>query len=171
MPATLSNPRDAYLTLLAELLFVERTLSSEVIPQTLGKVTSTALSGVLASHLEQTRRHATNVEQSFRIAGAETSSSHSGPFVALKEEHATLAESAATPAMADLVHAQAALHIEHFEIASYRALIAAAQAPAPDAIPLLKENLDSEEQAADDLQELLAQLAESVAGLSAGASK
>jgi ferritin-like metal-binding protein YciE len=169
MPATLSNPRDAYLTLLAELLFVERMLSSEVIPQTLAKVASASLSDVLASHLEQTKRHVANLEQSFRIAGAETSSNHSGPFVALKEEHAELVDSAATPAIADLLHARSALRIEHFEIGSYRALIAAARMPAPDAIPLLRENLDSEEQAAHELQELLAQLAEPAAGLSAGA--
>jgi ferritin-like metal-binding protein YciE len=169
MPATMSNPRDVYLTLLAELLFIERMLSSEVIPQTLAKVASASLSGVLARHLEQTKRHVTNVQDGFRIAGAETSSSHSGPFVALKEEHERLVDSAATPAVADLLHAHAALCVEHFEIASYRALIAAAQVPAPDAIPLLQENLDSEEQAADELQELLAALAEAAAGLSAGA--
>jgi ferritin-like metal-binding protein YciE len=158
MPATLSNPRDLYLALLAEVLFIERMLGFEAIPEMLAKISDPELSGAIAEHLEQTKQHARNVESAFAPADAEVSSNQSRPFVALTEQHAQLSSSAAEPAIADLVHARAALAVEHLEIASYRALLACAEVVAPDAVGQLQENLAQEQQAEQRLRELLGPL-------------
>lgn len=154
----MSNPRDLYLTLLGDLLFVERMLSFEVIPQLLGRISSPPLAGAIAEHLEQTKQHARNVEQAFAAAGAETSSNHSRPFVALCEQHRELAGAAVVPAVADVLHAQAALATEHYEIAGYDVLIECARQAAPDAVKALAENRSQEEHAAKRLRELLGDL-------------
>lgn len=160
MPATISNPRDLYLTLLGEALFVERMLSFEIIPQMLGKITSPALSGLMSEHLEQTRQHARNAEDAFAAAGAHSSSNLCRALVALREQHAQLSQAAVTPALADAAHAHAALAVELYETASYEGLLALAPVVAPGATEALKENLAQDQDAARRLQELLAGLAQ-----------
>ena len=81
MPATVSNPRDLFLVALSDILFVERMLSFEVLPELLKQVRDPSLSGGLAEHLEETKRHVERVEAAFLAVGAEPSSAHSQPFV------------------------------------------------------------------------------------------
>jgi ferritin-like metal-binding protein YciE len=159
MPATMSNPRDVYLTLLGDMLYVERTLSNEVLPSMLGEIHDPSLAGVLAEHLEETKAHVGRVEQAFRAAGAETSSNHSLPFGGLVEQHSELSKSAVATQLADVLHLDAALHTEGYEIASYRVLIALADTVAPEALGSLRENLAEEEEAEARLRKLLGELA------------
>jgi ferritin-like metal-binding protein YciE len=155
----MSNPRDVYLSLLGDMLYVERTLSFEVLPKMLAEAGNPALAGALAEHLEQTKAHPGRVEQAFRAAGAELSSNHSLPFGGLVEQHRELAGSAVTTPLSDLLRLHAALQTEAYEIASYRLLLALAESVAPDALTPLRENLAEEEQAAGTLQKLLPELA------------
>jgi len=155
----MSNPRDVYLAVLGDMLFVERTLSFEALSQMLADAGNPALAGALAEHLEQTKAHVGRVEQAFRAAGAEASSNHSLPFGGLVEQHRDLAASAATTALGDLLRAHAALHSEAYEIASYRVLVVLAESVAPDALSPLRENLAEEEAAAERLRQLLPELA------------
>ena len=83
MPLTVSNPRDLLLVELADILFVERMLSFEVLPELLKQVSDPELTAALAEHLAQTKSHVTNVERAFEAVGAEPSSQHSPPFVGL----------------------------------------------------------------------------------------
>jgi ferritin-like metal-binding protein YciE len=154
VPASVSNPRDLYLTVLSDMLFVERMLSFEVLPGLLEKANDPSLTGALAEHLEQTKAHVKRVEAAFGAVGAETSSSSSPPFVGLTEQHEQLTQAAVEPALGDVIHAHAALHTEHYEIAGYRLLIALADACAPQALVGLRENLADEEHALGRLQEL-----------------
>jgi ferritin-like metal-binding protein YciE len=165
MPASSCNIRDVYLLHLGDTLFVERMLAFEAIPEMLKQISHPALSGAIAAHLEQTKQHVRNVEQAFRAVGAETSSNHSRPFVGLTEQHSELAEAAVSAAAADVIHAQAALSVEHYEIACYRALACEAARAAPDAVALLEENLSQEEQAGEQLQDLLPELCALAAGV------
>jgi ferritin-like metal-binding protein YciE len=152
MPLTVSNPRDLLLVELADILFVERMLSFEVIPELLKQVCDPQLGGALAEHLEQTKRHVLNVEAAFRAAGAEPSSNHGRPFVGLKEQHAEIGGSIRSPALADLWHATAAIHTEHYEIAAYRQLrLLASQIGLDEVGELLAANLQDEERALERL--------------------
>jgi ferritin-like metal-binding protein YciE len=157
MPLTVSNPRDLLLVELADILFVERMLSFEVLPQLLGQVSNPELAAAIADHIAQTKRHVDNVERAFETVGAEPSSDHSQPFVGLKDQHSEIAGSVKAPALADLWHATAAIHTEHYEIAAYRQLRLIAQALGNEELDrLLAENLSDEEQALSRLEQAAA---------------
>jgi ferritin-like metal-binding protein YciE len=165
MPLTVSNPRDLLLVELADILFVERMLSFEVLPELLKQVSDPELSAALAEHLAQTKRHVTNVEHAFEAAGAEPSSQHSPPFVGLKDQHSEITGSMKAPVLADLWHATAAIHAEHYEIAAYRQLRLLAQALGNEDLDrLLAENLGEEEQALDRLEQAAGAVSRRAAG-------
>ena len=160
MPLTVSNPRDLFLVALSDILFVERMLSFEVLPDMLKEVHDPELAGGLAEHLEETKRHVTNVEAAFRAVEAEPSSAHSPPFTGLKDQHSELSGSVMDHALADVLHAHAAAHTEHYEIASYRTLIALAKRLGADgAREPLEANLADEERALRTVEEALGRLA------------
>ena len=153
MPLTVSNPRDLLLAGLADLLFVERMLRFEVLPQLIEQVADPDLEAVLAEHLDQTARHVAAVEDAFRALGAEPSSDRSPALDGLRAQHAQLAGSIKAPALADAWHATAAIHTEHYEIAAYRRLLAmAARLGAGDLDELLAGNLRDEEAALERLE-------------------
>jgi ferritin-like metal-binding protein YciE len=159
MPLTVSNPRDLYLVALSDILFVERMLSFEVLPELLKQVEDAELNKALAEHREQTHAHAERVERAFRLVGAEPSSAHSPPFVGLSEQHEELAGSVKDPRLADAFHAMAAAHTEHYEIAAYRALVALARAlEQGEAVGLLEANLAEEEAALERAEAAVARL-------------
>ena len=163
MPLTVSNPRDLLLVQLADILFVERLLSFEVLPELLKKVSDPDLGGALAEHLEQTKRHVSNVEAAFRVVGAEPSSNLSRPFVGLKEQHSQVAGDIKARPLADLWHAASAIHTEHYEIAAYRQLRALARLMGLDELDeLLVANLRDEEQALERLEGAAASVGEAV---------
>ena len=165
MPLTVSNPRDLLLVELADILFVERMLSFEVLPELLKQVSDPELTAAIADHLAQTKRHADNVERAFEAVGAEPSSNHSPPFVGLKDQHSEIAGSIKAPVLADLWHATAAIHTEQYEIAAYRQLRLIAQAIGNDDLDrLLAENLGDEEQALDRLEQATDAMSKRVAG-------
>ena len=164
MPLTVSNPRDLLLVHLADLLFVERLLSFEVLPEMLEQVSDPELAGALAEHLEQTKRHVANVEAAFRAVGAEPSSNLSPAFVGLKDQHAQLAAEIKAPALADLWHAAAAIHTEHYEIAAYRQIrLVAGRLGVEELDQLLAENLRDEEDALERLEQAAGAVSERAA--------
>jgi ferritin-like metal-binding protein YciE len=151
----LSSPRDLFLHLLAEMLWVERMLVFEVLPSLRKQVQSESLAAAVEEHLAQTRGHVTRVEEVFRALGAEPVSARSAPAAALASEHEETAGKIAEPRLADLFHAGAAITTEHFEIASYDVLLELA----PEAVrESLAQNRDEEVQALELLRELSGRL-------------
>ncbi len=122
----LSNPRDLFLRLLGEQLWVERTLAFEVLPKLLLAVKAEGLHAALAEHLEQTKEQAARLESVFRAAGAEPSSNLSPPLERLAQHHDELAQQIPEERLADVFHATAAAATEHLELAAYDALLALA---------------------------------------------
>lgn len=160
MPMTVTNPRDLFLTELSDLLFVERQLAFEVIPELLKQVTDPTLTRALAEHLEVTKRHAHDLEGVFRSVGAEPGAMHSFAFAGLEHQHSSRSASIVTPSLADVFHAGAAAHAEHYEIAAYRTLIALARAIANDNVRgMLERNLADEQDALATIEQAVEQLA------------
>ena len=151
MSDKLSSRRDLFLHLLAEMLWVERMLVFEVLPNLYKQVQSESLAAAAEEHLAQTRGHVTRVEEVFRALGAEPVSARSAPAAALAAEHEETAAKIAEPRLADLFHAGAAITTEHFEIASYDVLLRLA----PDGVTEpLEQNRREEAQALELLREL-----------------
>jgi ferritin-like metal-binding protein YciE len=108
------------------------------------------LRSAVQNHLEQTKGHIQNLEQVFNQLGQEsyreTNEIAQG---AAKELQKGLGEAHQSPELVDCVIISAAIKVEHFEIASYRALITGAQQMGHDEIVgLLQQNLQQEEQTA-----------------------
>jgi len=147
----LSSPRDLFLQLLAEMLWVERMLVFEVLPKLRQQVQSESLAAAVEEHLAQTRGHVTRVEEAFRALGAEPVSARSAPAAALAAEHEETAGKIAEPRLADLFHAGAAITTEHYEIAGYDVLLELAP---EDVREPLAQNREEEAQALERLREL-----------------
>lgn len=155
MPTKVSNPRDLVLQLAGRLLFVERRLADAVLPDLVAAVADEELRDVLVRHHHETRAHVGRVETLFRRLEAAPSSNLSRPFESAVAEHDELAPSMLEPRLADVFHAQAALHVEHFEIAAYTTLLGLAA----DAVrELLQPSLDEEVRAADLLKRRIERL-------------
>ena len=151
MSDKLSSPRDLFLQLLAEMLWVERMLVFEVLPTLQKQVQSESLAAAVEEHLAQTHDHVARVEEAFRALGAEPVSARSAPAAALAAEHEETASKIAEPRLADLFHAGAAITTEHYEIASYDVLLELA----PEAVrESLAQNRDEEAQALERLRGL-----------------
>jgi ferritin-like metal-binding protein YciE len=152
MAGKVSNPRDLLVLLLGELLHVERRLVGGVIRDLRDEARDEELRAVLAEHLDETRRHVERVELAFRRIEVAPTANLSRAFESAVAEHADLAPTILEPALADRLHAQAALHTEHWEIASYETVLRLA----PNLGELLQPSLADEQRAATAL---LAQLA------------
>ena len=157
----MSNPRDLFLQLLGELLWIERTLSFEVLPKLQRAIESEALATTVGEHLEQTKEHGPRLEQVFRTLDAEPSSNLSPPVEKLAQHHDELAESFTDRRLADVFHAAAAAATEHQEIASYDALIALGQSVglSDEARGLLEQNRGEENEALERLEAEIQRLA------------
>jgi ferritin-like metal-binding protein YciE len=120
---SISNPRDLVVQFLGELLYVERRLADEVIQALADRVQDEELRGVLEVHRGQTKEHVERVETVFRRIEVAPTSNRSAAFESAVSEHDEVAESIVQPRLADLFHAKAALHVEHWEAAAYRSLL------------------------------------------------
>ena len=158
LSGVLSNPRDLFLQLLGEALWIERMLVFEVLPQVHEEADSELLAEPLALHLEQTRTHAARVEGMFPAVGAEVSSAISYALEGLRRAHDELVPKVMEPRLKDLAIADAAARTEHLEIALYTTLIGLADQLDLDTKPLQRNLADERaalkqvERAARDLR-------------------
>lgn len=160
MPMTVSNPRDLFLTVLSDLLFVERQEAFEVLPELIKEVSDPDLGHALADHLLQTKRHASDLEDVFKAADAEPSSDHSFAFAGLQEQHSSRAGSIVAIGLKDVFHATAAAHAEHYEIAAYQTLIALSESIiGEEPRAALDRNLSEEREALSQLERSIERLA------------
>ena len=157
MPSiTVSNPRDLVAQLLGELLFVERRLHDAILPAIVDQVSDEELREALRTHQQETSVHVERVEEAFRRIGIGATSNLSRTIEAAAAQHDALASSIVEPRLADVFHAQAALHGEHWEMAAYRTLLPLV---ADDVAHLLKQSYDEEGNAAKLLVRAIDRLA------------
>jgi ferritin-like metal-binding protein YciE len=155
MSAKLASPRDLFLQLLAQMLWTERMLAFEILPELHKQVKSESLAALVEEHLGQTHQHVARVESAFRVLGAEPASGRSAPLAGAKAQHEEVAAQITDPRLADLFHAGAAMQTEHLELAGYRLLLQlAATLEHEEVTRLLEENSKEEKEALERLQKL-----------------
>ena len=159
MSAKVASPRDLFLQLLAQMLWIERTLAFEVLPELHKQVKSESLAALVEEHLGQTRQHVARVESAFRAFEAEPLSARSAPLAGAKAEHEEVASKITDPKLADFFHAGAAMQTEHLEIAGYQLLLNLLDGLGRDEVAhLLEANCKDEQKALERLQKLSAGL-------------
>jgi ferritin-like metal-binding protein YciE len=155
---TVTDPRELFLHELGDILFVEEKLSEEVLPKLIGEVTDPEFKRGLEKHLDQTKKHAANVEQVFEAMGETPETEKCIGFEGLKNEHDELVREA-SPDLVDLVDAGAAARTEHYEIAAYSGLIAMARSLGErDAATLLERNLKQEKETLREVEKVTRRL-------------
>ena len=159
MSGKLSSPRDLFLQLLSQMLWVERMLVFEVLPGLHRQVESESLAAAIEEHLAQTHGHVARCEEAFRALGAEPASARNAAAAGLVDQHRETTAKLAEPRLTDLFHAGAAIATEHLEIASYDLLIELARALGRDDLERpLAETRDEEARTLERLQQLAAAL-------------
>jgi len=149
----ISNPRDLLVQLLGELLYIERRLAGGVLRDLISAVRDEELADGLRQHLEQTKAHVDRCEAAFRAIEVAPTANQSNAFEAAVKDHDDLAKSFASPALADVFHAQAALGTEHMEIALYTAILTFGEENEfGDALAPLRESLADEQEAREILE-------------------
>ena len=143
----ITTPRDLFLHELGDIMYVEQKLSTEVLPKLVSEVTDDELRDALEQHLEQTKRHLTNVEKVFEELGESPQAEQCIGFEGLKAEHDKL-RSESSPDLVDSIDLGAAARTECYEIAAYEGLRRMAKAMGEDkAVDLLDKNLSEEKDA------------------------
>ncbi len=138
-------------------------LAFEILPELYREVRAQSLKRAVDEHLGQTKAHVERVEQAFRVLGLDPSSNLSPGLEGLRREHSELSAKLVEERLADLFHAAAAAHTEHFEIAAYTGLIDLARATELDDVTrLLEANLEEERETLKELERLRERLADEV---------
>lgn len=159
----MSSPRDLFLQLLGQQLWLERMLVLDVLPKLAREAQTQSLSEAFLAHLEETKEHVRRLEDCFRAAGAETSSVFDPAAQRLFEQHDEVAGTIVEPLLRDVFHAAGAARVEHVELAAYGTLVALAKAlELDDARVLLERNLGEDASALSVVELLEARLAREV---------
>lgn len=119
------------------------------------QASSPQLKAMIQDHMQQTQQQIANIEQIYRQLGSQPQRVKCDAAVGLVTEgQKGMQESQANPAVRDCVIAGAAAKVEHYEIASYRGLITAAEGMSQTQIAaLLRQNLQQEEQTAQMVEQ------------------
>jgi ferritin-like metal-binding protein YciE len=155
----LVNARDLLLKQLSELLWIERTLFSDVIPSVHDAAHDPRLQETLTHHRTQTRNHCVRLEEAIRSVGAEPAGAHSATLEAMKKEHEENAQSITHPVLRDVFHCAGVARTEHFELAAYDTAIGLAKELGHgECANLLSRNRDEDAQALKDAEKLAGKL-------------
>jgi ferritin-like metal-binding protein YciE len=154
----ITTPRDLFLHELGDILYVERELAEKALPKLIDEVQDEEFRSGLEHHLEQTRRHVTNVEQVFELFDEEPQAEKCIGFEGLKAEHDKLVEESSSM-LIDIVDVGAAARTENYEIAAYEGLRRMAKALGEDkAVDLLDSNLKEEKDALREVEKIATRL-------------
>jgi ferritin-like metal-binding protein YciE len=153
--SNIRTPRDLFLHELGDILYVERKLSDEILPNLIAEVSDDEFKSGLEKHLTQTKQHVKSVENVFTIFEEEPHEEECIGFEGLKKEHDELLKEASS-SLVDSIDLGAAARTENYEIAAYEGLRRMAKALGEeDAVALLDENLAQEKEALREVETIL----------------
>ena len=158
--ATITEPRQLFVSDLQAMLYVEQRLAEDVLPELANEITNSEFKEKIRHHLEETKQHVANVERAFELLGEEPKPEKSHAVDGLVAQHDKVAKNIESTRLRDLFDAGAAAKTEHLEIAAYESLITTAESLGETEIAsLLEENLDEEKHALKQAKKAGEQLA------------
>jgi ferritin-like metal-binding protein YciE len=154
----LRTPQEAYHFKLGAALKMENVVTS-ILESSIDEARDEQVAAAFRHHLEETRDHIRNVEEAFRLLGAELDDSPCPAIEGLMAEAKANAKMA-DPSIVDVILLQGAAEVEHHEIAVYENLIQGAEVMGEnDVAAVLRRNLDNEAATLGNVRELHAQVA------------
>ena len=161
--AKLNDPHALFMHQLREMLYVERTLADQILPEMEQEVRDEKLRKGIHAHVEQTKEQAQNLEKAFDLLGQPAEPQKSPALDGLKKSHDQLASDIGDERLRDLFDAEAAAKTEHLEIAAYRGMIAMADSMGQREVSdLLATNCKQEEQTLRQLEDVTESLSREV---------
>ena len=152
MPTTISEPRDLLVTALTEMLYVERKLADEVLPELKSEIKTPEFKQGVDRHLRETMHHAENLERAFELLGEQPKADKSQSLDGLVAQRGKVIKQIKSDHLRELFNAGAAAKTEHLEIAAYESMITTAETLGQsELVELLEENLADEK---DTLKEV-----------------
>lgn len=150
----ITTPRDLFLHELGDILHVEQSLAQKTLPQLIDEVQDDEFRAGLEKHLEQTRKHVSNVERVFESLGEDVQVEECVGFEGLKQEHAQLTGESSHE-LIDLIDLGAAARTENYEIAAYESLRRMAKGLGEEeAVDLLDANLKDEKETLREVERI-----------------
>lgn len=158
------EPRELFMHELKDIYYAEQLIVKKL-PGMIEEATDEELQEGLRSHLEQSKKHVTNLEQVFEELGEEAVGEKCPGIEGLIKEHDTFVEEEdPSPEMLNTFLTGAAARVEHYEIAAYNGLVTSAKAMGADAAAkLLEKNLAQEHEALTLVESVGTRLSESQA--------
>jgi ferritin-like metal-binding protein YciE len=159
--AEMTEPRELFLHELGDVLYVERTLV-KTLPKLQKEASDRELAKGFGDHLAETKHHVSNVEAAFEALGEKPKAEKCPGIQGIKKEHDEFVEEESPSAeILDSFLTGAAARTEHYEIAAYEGMIAAARAMGEKEVAsLLSENLADEKEALKKMKAIGKRLAQ-----------
>jgi ferritin-like metal-binding protein YciE len=150
----MSDLQELFLTELADMYGAEKQLL-KALPKMAKAAASSELGNAFSTHLSETQDQVQRIEQVFELLNKPAKSKHCKAMEGLLAEGKQILEEwKGTPAL-DAALISAAQKVEHYEIASYGCLCTWAQLLGnAEALDLLKQNINEEEEADKKLTEI-----------------
>jgi ferritin-like metal-binding protein YciE len=131
----------------------------QILPQLMKESNNQQASDAYQLHLQQTQHQIQNLEQCFQMLGGQPPQVQCHTVVGLKQEHDSFVQEKPDQNVLTMFDLGAADKTEHYEIASYKGLIAKAQLMGQqNCVNLLQENLQEEESMSQRVEQIARQL-------------
>jgi ferritin-like metal-binding protein YciE len=158
----LATPRDLFLHELSDTMSAE-----QIVLNMLGELQQETgndeVRDALRHHESETRDQIQNLEKIFKQLGEKPEQTTCHAAEGLKKEHEALRQEQPSPLVLEVGNLAGAAKTEHYEMASYNALIQMAKdLGETEAADLLKENLDQEKEMARTVEKLARQVGKDV---------
>jgi ferritin-like metal-binding protein YciE len=155
---SLSTPQELFVHELADAMSAEQIIL-KMLPELEKEALHPEVKKAIQEHERETRQQVKNLEQAFKQLGEEPEPTTCHAAEGLKKEHEALHEEQPSPEILQMANLAGAAKTEHYEIATYTALVQMAKdLGEKEVAALLKENLDQEKAMAKRVEALAKEL-------------
>ena len=155
---SLATPHELFVHELADAMSAEQIIL-KMLPELAKEARHPEVKQAIQEHERETRQQVKNLEQAFKQLGEEPEPTTCHAAEGLQKEHGALHEEKPTPEILEMANLAGAAKTEHYEIATYTALVQMARDLGQREVAnLLKENLDQEKAMAKRVQALSKEL-------------
>lgn len=159
---TLATPRELFVHELSDTVSAEN-IVLEMLGELVNETKIPDVKAAVKHHQDETKQQLKNLTKVFSLLGEKPEKTTCHAAEGLKEEHKALKEEKPSPLVLEVGNLAGAAKTEHYEIASYNALIQMAKdLGEPEVAALLKENLDQEKEMARKVESLARQVGKEV---------
>lgn len=159
---TLTTARDLFLHELSDTVSAEHIVEKMLVTLQ-GETTNADVKAALKHHHAETLQQIKNLDKVFKQLGEKPEDTTCHAAEGLKKEHDALQKEKPSPLVLEVGNLAGAAKTEHYEIASYTALIQMAKdLGETEVADLLKENLDQEKEMAKTVESLSKQVGKEV---------